>query len=68
MPGTNALAYYEHSKMTTDGSFITFVPGVLLQRVDRCDVIGGYPADGSGHVVSLAPLAGLVVAQDSNLQ
>ncbi len=54
--------------MTTDGSFIALVPGVLLQRVDRCDVIGGYPADSSGHVVSLAPLAGLVVAQDSNLQ
>ena len=41
---------------------------MLLQRIDGCDVVRGDPAHGPGPVVSLAPLAGFVVAQDSNLE
>ena len=44
------------------------VPGVLLQAVDGGDVVGGDPAHAAQHGVGLAPLPGLVVRQDSNLE
>ena len=43
------------------------IPGVFLEGVDRRDVVGRDPTDGPCRVVSLAPLARLVVAQDPDL-
>ena len=43
------------------------LPAVLLQRVDWGDVVCGDPSHGPVAVVGLAPLAGLVEAQDSDL-
>ena len=44
------------------------VPGVLLQRVDRGDIVGGDPAHIAQHGVGLTPFTGLVVREDSNLK
>ena len=44
------------------------VPGVLLQRVDRGDIVGGNPANIAQHGVGLTPFTGLVVREDSNLK
>ena len=43
------------------------VPGVLLQRVDRSHVVGGHPAHIAQDWVGLAPLPGLVVGKNPNL-
>ena len=43
------------------------IPGVFFEGVDRRDVVGRDPADGPCRVVSLAPHARLVVAQDPDL-
>jgi hypothetical protein len=44
------------------------VPGVLLQRVDRRDIVGGDPAHATQHRVGLTPLTRLVVREDTNLK
>ena len=44
------------------------VPGVLLQGVDGGDVVGGDPAHVAQDGVGLAPLPGLVVGEDPNLE
>ena len=44
------------------------VPGVLLQRVDRGDIVGGHPAHITQHRVSLTPFTRLVIREDSNLK
>ena len=44
------------------------VPGVLLQRVDWGDVVGGHPAHVTQHRVGLAPFTRLVIRENSNLK
>ena len=43
------------------------VPGMLLQRVDRSDIVAGDPSHATVYAVRFAPFPGLVVGQDSNL-
>ena len=43
------------------------VPAVLLQRVDRRDVVARHPAHAAQHRVRLAPLPRLVVRQNADL-
>ena len=52
-------------RVPRDGSVI---PGVLLQRVDRGDVVGGHPAHVAENRVGLTPFTRLVIREDSNLK
>jgi hypothetical protein len=39
LPDTNALAYYENSKITPVKSFITLVPGVNFINLLKCNLL-----------------------------